>query len=191
VTNPKKAAYNRVYNRTSFSVDSLFRMSRRKGSSAAGVLALLLLWPILALIGLCSPAHPERRPPPAAVVSTRPRSTPTPYSPSKATPATTLGVTCKVRSAAAASSEVVGRAPAGQSVEILETGKHWTRIRISGREGWIHDNCIVDAREGRPRRVSSSSQAADSADPFASDRPSARRPASAPKNAPDPVDPFD
>lgn len=35
-TQPKKAAYNRVYNRTSFSLDRLFRTGRRRSSEGGG-----------------------------------------------------------------------------------------------------------------------------------------------------------
>ena len=45
LTNPRKAAYNRVYNRTSVSVDRLFRAGKRGGCClviAGMVLAIIL-----------------------------------------------------------------------------------------------------------------------------------------------------
>ena len=42
VTNPKKALYNRVYNRTTFSLGSLLGGSRGKSKSRAGCLVLLV-----------------------------------------------------------------------------------------------------------------------------------------------------
>jgi hypothetical protein len=43
VTNPKKALYNRVYNRTTFSLGSLFGGNRRKSKSGTGCLVLLAI----------------------------------------------------------------------------------------------------------------------------------------------------
>lgn len=40
LTNPRKAAYNRIYNRTSFSIDSLFR-TRKRGSSGCLVFVVV------------------------------------------------------------------------------------------------------------------------------------------------------
>ncbi len=43
LTNPKRAAYNRVYNRTSVSVDRLFKTGRRRGSARHDGAALVLV----------------------------------------------------------------------------------------------------------------------------------------------------
>ena len=49
-TNPRKAAYNRIYNRTSISVDRLFRVGRsRSPSGGAGCLVAVVL--LLIVIG--------------------------------------------------------------------------------------------------------------------------------------------
>ncbi len=48
VTNPKKAAYNRVYNRTSVSADRLVR--GRKGNGGCG--GLLVIVVILIIVGM-------------------------------------------------------------------------------------------------------------------------------------------
>jgi hypothetical protein len=53
VTNPKKAAYNRVYNRTSVSVDRLFKPRRRSRSRSGGCLGMLLFLALLVtMLGL-------------------------------------------------------------------------------------------------------------------------------------------
>jgi hypothetical protein len=56
LTNPKRAAYNRVYNRTTVSVDSLFRAGRRRGGSGDAGLVLALFWlavlPVVAVVWL-------------------------------------------------------------------------------------------------------------------------------------------
>src|ERR1044071_5868768 len=50
LTNPKRAVYNRVYNRTSFSIDSLARGSRKRtGSPASSAGSLIILSTILLL----------------------------------------------------------------------------------------------------------------------------------------------
>jgi hypothetical protein len=43
LTNPKKALYNRVYNRTTFSLGSLFGGSQRKSKPGTGCLVLLAI----------------------------------------------------------------------------------------------------------------------------------------------------
>lgn len=48
-TNPKKAAYNRVYNRTSVSVDRLVKRRGRKGNGGCG--GLLVIVVILVIVG--------------------------------------------------------------------------------------------------------------------------------------------
>jgi len=146
VTNPKKAAYNRIYNRTTFGIDSLFRTSRRGGaSSAAGLLALLVLVPILGLVRLCSPSPSERLGPPttaAVVAPTRRASVPVPVP--KMSPVAKTNTTCKLRSEDRASSRVIGKVAAGQSVEIMDVEKRWRRIRVDGWVGWIHDSCTAN-----------------------------------------------
>jgi len=61
LTNPRKAAYNRIYRRTTIGIEDLFRIGRRRNSSA-DMLALLaiaaLLWP-LALVFLIIAAASE------------------------------------------------------------------------------------------------------------------------------------
>lgn len=58
LTNPRKAAYNRVYNRTSFSVESLFgggkRRSKPHNAGCGGCGCLLAIIAILAVIGALS-----------------------------------------------------------------------------------------------------------------------------------------
>lgn len=146
LTNPKKAAYNRIYNRTTFSIYSLFRTGRRgAGSSAAGLLALLVLAPILGLVRLCSPSPSERAEPPTATAAVVPaRQAPDPSTVPTPLPVAKTSTTCKLRSEGGASSKVIGRVPAGQSVEILGMEKHWRRIRVDGRVGWIHDSCTAN-----------------------------------------------
>ena len=51
LTNPKKAAYNRIYNRTSISVDRLFRGSPRRGKANGGCGCLLAIVVALVVIG--------------------------------------------------------------------------------------------------------------------------------------------
>src|SRR2546423_12961644 len=48
LTNPKKAAYNRVYNRTTFGIDGLFRARRR---SQSGWLVLMIVLIAMAAVG--------------------------------------------------------------------------------------------------------------------------------------------
>ncbi|MGO9245771.1 MAG: hypothetical protein ACLPT4_02560 [Verrucomicrobiia bacterium] len=48
VTNPKKAAYNRIYRRTTFSVDDLFKTPKRRSSS--GCLVAVLLFALIGFI---------------------------------------------------------------------------------------------------------------------------------------------
>jgi hypothetical protein len=54
VTNPKRAVYNYVYNRTSFSIDKLFKVSKRsskaKNSGCMAVLAFMLFSAIIFII---------------------------------------------------------------------------------------------------------------------------------------------
>ena len=53
ITNPKKAAYNRVYNRTSVSVDRLFKPGSRSRSRSGGCLGMLVLLVLLVtMLGL-------------------------------------------------------------------------------------------------------------------------------------------
>lgn len=152
LTNPKKAAYNRIYNRTSFSIDSLFKDSRRgttaSRNGAAGSLALLVGAMILGLGWLCSQSHSERSNPSAAVVPPQPQPTASKTA-AKATPTAVLAVTCKLRSAASGSSEVIGKVQAGQSVEIVDVERNWRRIRVDSREGWIHDRCTARGGDAR------------------------------------------
>lgn len=55
LTNPKKAAYNRLYNRTSISIDRLLKTGKRRsrkrtpGMSGSGCLVVIIV--ILAIIG--------------------------------------------------------------------------------------------------------------------------------------------
>jgi hypothetical protein len=154
LTNPKKAAYNRIYNRTSFSVDSLFKGSRRgtaaSRSGSGGVLVILVGAMILGLGWLCSPSDSERSNSPAAVVPPQPRPKPAAFKPAaKAPPTALLGVACKLRSAASGSSEVIGKLQAGQSVEVVDVEKSWLRIRVDSREGWIRDRCTVRVGDAR------------------------------------------
>lgn len=60
VTNPKKAAYNRVYNRTSVSVDRLFKSGKRGRAKPGGGCAILVLLVMLSIF-LASPlfAQPD------------------------------------------------------------------------------------------------------------------------------------
>jgi hypothetical protein len=51
LTNPRKAAYNRVYNRTTFSIGSLFG-GRRGGSGCVVVIAIAVLSIIALIVGL-------------------------------------------------------------------------------------------------------------------------------------------
>ncbi len=48
LSNPRKALYNRVYNRTSFSIDRLFKVGKGRKSSSSGcgclIVILLFLW---------------------------------------------------------------------------------------------------------------------------------------------------
>jgi hypothetical protein len=145
LTDPKKAAYNRVYNRTTFSIDSLFRTGRRRaGSSAAGLLAVLLLAPILGLVHLCSPSPSERATPrTATAAAVSPPRVPDPVTAPRPLPTAKTRTACKLRSEIGGSSPVIGRVLARQSVEILETEKHWQRVRCSGGVGWIHDGCMA------------------------------------------------
>ena len=50
LTNPKKAIYNRIYNRTSFSVDRLFKPSRNEGEGSLSLLVVILIAPIIGFI---------------------------------------------------------------------------------------------------------------------------------------------
>lgn len=43
LTNPKKALYNRIYNRTSFSIARLFKPSKDEGELAIGIMKLILI----------------------------------------------------------------------------------------------------------------------------------------------------
>jgi hypothetical protein len=44
LTNPKRAAYNRIYNRTSFNLFGSPRRTRASGSLAGGLIILVLLY---------------------------------------------------------------------------------------------------------------------------------------------------
>jgi hypothetical protein len=103
---------------------------------------------ILGLGWLCSPSHTERSDSPAAVVPPRPQPTSSKAA-AKAPPTVLLGVTCKLRSAASASSEVIGKVQAGQVAEVVDVEKNWRRIRVDSREGWIHDRCTVRVGDAR------------------------------------------
>ena len=57
LTNPKKAAYNRVYRRTTFGIEDLFKSNRRrkrKASSGSPLIGFLFLLFLIYLIGSCS-----------------------------------------------------------------------------------------------------------------------------------------
>jgi hypothetical protein len=49
ITNPKRAAYNRIYNRTTFGIGDLFR-SRRRTSAGSNLLGWLILFFIVAYL---------------------------------------------------------------------------------------------------------------------------------------------
>ncbi|MCH8514231.1 MAG: hypothetical protein LAT83_21620 [Kiritimatiellae bacterium] len=51
-TNPKKAAYNRVYNRTSVSADRLFRRRRGSRKREGGCGCLLAILVVLVIFGM-------------------------------------------------------------------------------------------------------------------------------------------
>lgn len=152
LTNPKKAAYNRIYNRTSFSVDRLFRTGRQ--GSVGGGLAILLLAPVALVVHLCSPKHDHSTAPGLAEHRT---VTPSAVIPSSrpAGPNAQIGITCKLRSAASTSSDVIGKASAGESVEILGAERDWQHVRIAGRTGWVSRGCLAGASRpaGRPSSV--------------------------------------
>src|SRR3954454_23787341 len=42
LTNPKKAAYNRLYSRTTFGINDVFRIGRRRQSSAGCLIMLIV-----------------------------------------------------------------------------------------------------------------------------------------------------
>lgn len=53
IRNPRKAAYNKVYNKTSISADKLFKNSKKRGNTnkkGCGCLPLILFLIILALL---------------------------------------------------------------------------------------------------------------------------------------------
>jgi hypothetical protein len=53
IRNPKKAAYNYVYNRTSFSIDKLFRVSKRasKSRNSGCVIVIGFMFFLIVMIG--------------------------------------------------------------------------------------------------------------------------------------------
>jgi len=56
LTNPKKALYNRVYRRTTFGIEDLFKTRRRR--SSAGCMILLAALALVVVTGACLASWP-------------------------------------------------------------------------------------------------------------------------------------
>jgi hypothetical protein len=153
-TNPKKALYNRIYNRTTFSIDDLFREPRKTSTSApsptgsyhsgdstprrsGGTLGAIAIVGLI-IAGVVLATHHSSPPPPPTVDPARETPAATPSLPIRL-----LAKTCKLREAGSVGSPALGSIMKGQGVEVMNTEGHWQEVRVGARQGWVHQSCLL------------------------------------------------
>jgi hypothetical protein len=135
-TNPKKALYNRIYNRTTFSIDDLARAGaprRRASGWGLGVVAVIAVGVVGTFV--------TRRDGPS--VSGSPRVAEAAVTATPASPVVRTAVACVLRRSANAKSDRVGSIPVDTEVSTEQTDGNWSRVTKNGVSGWIHSRCLT------------------------------------------------
>jgi hypothetical protein len=137
LTNPKRALYNRIYSRTTVSVDRLLKGGRRsKGGIGAGSIVLIILG--AAYLGSTSKKTGESSALPTPTAS---EIKVTPLA-EVSKPITVAASSCYMRMAPAVSSARVGVLSPGRKLVVLEIQGNWRRVETEGTKGWIHLKCL-------------------------------------------------
>ncbi len=161
LTNPRKAAYNRIYNRTTIGADKVAALvavavgalvvgiyrffhhairNRRWGRLVLiGIFGLGLL--IVSVMNQAPPPAPKSELPPFQAI----RSPPIPKAEradQRILPTVQMPRACVLRSQPEATSVEISRVGAASAVGLLEVKSGWRRVRLaSGIEGWMGPKC--------------------------------------------------